>query len=118
MKASKTIFLLLAILLFCFQSTQTYGFTITFKNTSPHKQIYLLYWVDHNFPDWYGPINLAGGELKAGNDHSVLHGYSAGLYYVQWRDFETGIIGIYVFETTETMHIITTPDGIEIVLTI
>ena len=60
-------------------------FNIQVKNESDYKINYLFYRVDHNIPDYYGPMNIAGGELKPGEDSWLIYKRDPGIYIYSWR---------------------------------
>ena len=58
-------------------------FRVTFDNTTDQKVEYLFYWIDHPY-EYALPINLAGGELDAGETTTLGYDYLCGEYYVKW----------------------------------
>jgi hypothetical protein len=87
--------------------------TIVLENKSSTLMIYMIYWVDH---DWKVngrllpyPVNIMGGELKAGEVYSSSHEYSPGHYIIQWypRSTTPGRILEGKFEIKESYHTVT-----------
>lgn len=55
-------------------------------NDTQEKQIYHVYWLDHDWGDEFpGPVERAGGELGPGKKMSLEDRYKPGLYVVTWR---------------------------------
>jgi hypothetical protein len=47
---------------------------------------YLVFWIDHPYPQIKEPINVAGGELKPGEKNTLNYVYKNGHYYILWYD--------------------------------
>lgn len=59
-------------------------FTIVLENNTKVKMNYLVYWVDHNFSGYPNPVNIAGGEIGAGEKQDLQAKYQYGRYFVAW----------------------------------
>ena len=68
------------------------GFFVTFQNNTDKKMYYWLWWVSHPY-DHVLPVNMAGGEIEAGESHILISEYKSGIYGVEWetatKDFTT-----------------------------
>ena len=73
---------------------------------------YWLWWVSHPY-DHINPVNMAAGELDAGEANTLSYEYQAGDYIASWAsasyqdDYESNIR----FITTEKSTIVTTKPG-------
>ena len=58
-----------------------------FENDGNNKTVYMFYWIDHVLRDTYPrPMNLAGGELEAGETRCLGGNYLPGKYVNFWQD--------------------------------
>lgn len=64
-----------------------------FKNNTSRTVMVFLYWIDHDW-DYPGPVNLAGGEMKAGQVWTIQHGYKPGKYVIIWKSMDSKIIKV------------------------
>jgi hypothetical protein len=87
--------------------------TIVLENKSDILIIYMIYWIDH---DWEVdgrlipyPVNIMGGELKAGEVSNSSHEYSPGHYIIRWypRSITPGPVVMGKFEIKESYHTVT-----------
>lgn len=87
----KTICLLLILISSIVYATDSVSFR--FKNSTDQTVIVYLYWLDHDL-DYPGPVNLAGGEMKPGQEWEIQHNYKPGKYVIIWRSLDSEIIKV------------------------
>ena len=53
-------------------------------NKSNQKVTYMVYWIDHDWPNWPFPATIMGGELLFNEEHQSCYSYRPGSYFIQW----------------------------------
>lgn len=77
--------LVITLLMLLLPALASAAFHVEIKNNLEKKMYYGMYWIDHNYKEIVGPVNIAGGELEAGQSSASDFNFPAGKYIILWR---------------------------------